>query len=261
MKKLLSLLVLPVFVLLCLTPAGCLKSPADLLKDGGKEPAGRQEQTPGGTQRAADEPSVTPDASGGTPGSLEGLTARGRDAMMRQGVACDYVMSGPGGTMTMKMWFQGYRFKTEGTFSGQKMISIVDLQEKTVITYYPDQNKAVKLSADAPEVKAKPPSDYLETPDFGRAQVLETVVYDGARCKVVLLPEAGGGPTKMWIREDCGIPVRVETTAADGARTVIEYKNLRIGVPPGTFELPLGVEVTDLNRLLDQLPKMPGSPQ
>lgn len=261
MKKLLSLLVLAIFILLCLALAGCLKSPADLLKGGGKEPAGRQEQAPGGTQPAAEELSVTPDASGGTPGSLEGLTARGRDAMVRQGGACDYVVSGPGGTMTMKMWFQGYRFKTEGTFSGQKMIGIVDLQEKTVITYYPDQNKAVKLSADAAEVKAKPPSDYLETPDFGRAQVLESVVYDGTRCKVVLLPEAGGGQTKMWIREDCGIPVRVETTAADGARTVIEYKNLRIGVPPNTFELPPGVEVTDLNRLLDQLPKMPGQPQ
>ncbi|MBC7325977.1 MAG: hypothetical protein H5T99_11820 [Moorella sp. (in: Bacteria)] len=63
---------------------------------------------------------------------------------------------------------------------------------------------------------------------------------------------------RMWVREDYGLPVRVEVTSAAGGKTVMEYKNLRVGpLPPDTFKLPTGVEVTDINQLMKQLPSLP----
>lgn len=260
MRKMLSLCAMLVFALTCLTLAGCAKSPIDLIKGDKKTSGQTAENQPTGGQPPVNQPSGNRDSGQEKPaGSLQGLVAKGMN-LMETGIAFDYIMSGPGGTISQKMWVQGYKFKTEGAFGGEKMISIFDLEGKTLITYYPGKNEAVKLSADNPEVKAKPPGDYIKKTDFTRGQVLETTVYDGARCRVILLPEDNGGQTKMWIREDCGIPVRVETTAPGGGKTVTEYKNLQFGpLPTSTFELPPGVNITDINQMLEQLQKAPGS--
>lgn len=260
MKKMLSLGAMLVFALTCLTLPGCAKSPVDLLKGDQKTSGRMAENQPAGGQPPVNQPSGKQDSGQEKPAaSLQGLVDKGMN-LMDKGIAFDYIMSGPSGTISLKMWVQGYKFKTEGTFGGEKVISIFDLEGKTLITYYPGKNEAVKLSADSPEVKAKPPGDYIKKTDFTRAQVIETAVYDGVRCRVILLPEDNGGQTKMWIREDCGIPVRVEKTAPDGARTVTEYKNLQFGpLPPGTFDLPPGVNVRDINQMLEQLTKVPGA--
>ncbi|MEW6388679.1 MAG: hypothetical protein AB1491_14295, partial [Thermodesulfobacteriota bacterium] len=86
-------------------------------------------------------------------------------------------------------------------------------------------------------------------------KVLETVVYDGVRCRVVAVPAADGREeVRLWMREDYGIPVRVEVTSAAGGKTVMEYKNLQVGpLPPDTFKLPPGVEVTDLNKMIERI--------
>lgn len=88
-------------------------------------------------------------------------------------------------------------------------------------------------------------------------------VYDGARCRVISIESADGkDKTKMWVREDYGIPVRVETSASDGTKTVMEYKNLKIGKQPAdTFELPAGVVITDMGEMLKNMPQMPGGKQ
>ncbi|MDH7578393.1 MAG: hypothetical protein QHH75_11410 [Bacillota bacterium] len=234
------LLLLTVFILTCLALAGCAMSPVDLLKGRGKaktgQPAGGV-PAPGGTKRSL---------------SLQALVDHGMDVMKR-GVSFDYIVTGSSGTMTAKMWVQGYKFKFDGTFGGEKMVSIADLEKKEFITYYPTQNKAVKLAADSPEIKAEPPTRYIKMIDYSKAQVLGTELCNGASCRVVLLPGENGGQTKMWLREDCGLPVKVEATATGGGVTVTEYRNLKFGLPPGTFELPPGVEVVDINKMLEQL--------
>jgi outer membrane lipoprotein-sorting protein len=76
---------------------------------------------------------------------------------------------------------------------------------------------------------------------------------------VLQLQDAADKPqTKMWVREDYGLPVRVEVTALDGQKTVIEYKNLKVGaVPAENFQLPAGVPVTDMSGLINKLPQKP----
>ncbi|MDH7579114.1 MAG: hypothetical protein QHH75_15175 [Bacillota bacterium] len=138
--------------------------------------------------------------------------------------------------------------------------SFFDGDTNTIITYYPDQNKAVKLSGDRRQKTVLTPKEYMGGVDSARAKLLEKTVYDGVSCRVVLIPGADGKEeVRLWVREDYGIPVRVEVTSAAGEKTVMEYKNLRVGpLPPDTFKLPPGVEVTDLNKMMERLPSEPG---
>lgn len=115
---------------------------------------------------------------------------------------------------------------------------------------------AIKITADQLP-KTDTPTDYIgDLPDPGQVKIVGTEVYDGATCKLVEVAGAAGQEQmKMWLREDCGVPVKVETTSPDGSKTVMEYKNLKIGPQePGTFKLPDGVQVTDIGEMLKNIP-------
>jgi outer membrane lipoprotein-sorting protein len=177
-----------------------------------------------------------------------------------EGMSYEYILTVPAGKMTGRVWMQGKKVRTEGTVSGQRIITLVDGETNTVYTYYPDQNRAVKLSAGEQGEETQSPTDYIENTDLASAKILETTVYDGVKCRVVLVQSQDGSELRMWVREDYGLPVRVETTAPDGTKAVMEYKNLKVGPqPPETFKLPAGVQVTDLNEMMKGLPRVPGA--
>lgn len=177
-----------------------------------------------------------------------------------EGMSYDYILTAPTGKMTGKVWMQGKKVRTEGTVNGQRIITLVDGETNTVYTYYPDQKRAVKLTAGEQGEETQSPTDYIEKTDPAAAKVLGTAVYDGVKCKVVLVKSQDGSEVRMWVREDYGLPVRVETTAPDGTKVVMEYKNLKVGPqPPETFKLPAGVQVTDLNEMMKGLPQVPGA--
>jgi outer membrane lipoprotein-sorting protein len=240
MKRILAFL--PVLIMLCLLLAGC--------------GAGRQStwQEPK-DQSPAQEKAVQPVKEG----SVTELFAKGQQV---RGMSYEYVLTTASGEMKGKVWLQDNRIKTDAAVAGQRMISFFNGETNTITTYYPDQNKAVKLTADRQPKTVLTPKEYMGGVDSARAKLLEKTVYDGASCRVVLIPGADGKEeVRMWVREDYGIPVRVEVTSAAGEKTVMEYKNLRVGpLPPDTFALPPGVEVTDLNKMLEQLPSGPGGP-
>lgn len=177
-----------------------------------------------------------------------------------EGMSYDYVFTMPQETISGKMWIQGKSMKTEGTANGQKVVTIINGDTNIFYTYYPDQNTAMKLSSEGQAQETKTPTDYTNDVDPNVVKFIETTVYDGAKCKVyVMQNQATKEQVKMWVREDCGIPVRVETTLQDGTKMTMEYKNLTIGkLPPETFELPAGVKVTDMNEMMKQMPKIPG---
>lgn len=142
------------------------------------------------------------------------------------------------------------------------MNSFFDGDTNTIITYYPDQNKAVKLSGDRRQKTVLTPGEYAGRVNPAGAKVLETVVYDGVPCRVLLVSGEGDKEEmRIWVHQDYCLPVRVEVTSASGGKTVMEYKNLQVGpLPPETFELPPGMEVTDINKVLEQLPSDPREP-
>ncbi len=189
------------------------------------------------------------------------LLGKGKEV---KGMSYDYSLTMPEGKMmTGKVWMQDKKMKTEGTVEGKKIITIIDGDTNTVYTYYPDQNMAIKLSAPESGEKAPTPTDYTRDADPDKIKTLETTMYDGVKCKVMLIKSGEGKEqVKMWVCEDYGIPVRVEATAPDGSKTVMEYKNLKVGPqPPDAFKLPTGVKITDMNEMMKQMPQIPGGQQ
>lgn len=188
--------------------------------------------------------------------TLSDLFSKGQNV---EGFSYEYVLS-INGTQTFsgKVSVQGYKMRMESTVEGQKMITIADGQ--SFIGYNPDQNMAYKISVDQTQ-QAKTPAEYLKeaSVETEKFKTLETTVYEGMKCRVVSLEgTTGQEQMKMWISEDYGIPVRVETVTVDGSKTVIEYKNLKVGkLPEDTFKLPAGVQVTDMNDLTKQLQQIP----
>ncbi|MHB8986804.1 MAG: LolA family protein [Eubacteriales bacterium] len=239
MKKYLSLLALLVIVSFSFSLSGCGGK-----KDTAGQPSG---EPPKSEQTAKEEP-------------LADLLAKGKKI---EGMSYDYSIASKEITTSGKVWLSDKKVKSESTVNGTKLISIFDGGSNTVITYYPEQNKAMKISTGNTDNTAETPTEYAGDIDASKAKVLETTVYDGARCKVIQVENPGGKEkSKMWIREDYGIPVKVEITSSDGTQMVMEYKNLKIGKQPAeVFELPAGVVVTDMGDMMKNLPQMPGVKQ
>jgi outer membrane lipoprotein-sorting protein len=118
----------------------------------------------------------------------------------------------------------------------------------------------MKIQGEKSEQMADSPLDYTERVDPDLAVVMESEILDGVRCKVVTLPGEGDeGTTKMWIREDYGIPVRIEMLLPEGGNMVMEYKNIKMEqLPAETFQLPAGVEIMDLGKMMNDIP-VPGA--
>lgn len=180
-----------------------------------------------------------------------------------EGISYDCVVSEKGNvTLNSKVWMQGSKMKVEVTVEGQKLITFID--GDSVIGYNPDEKTAFKLSIDKVK-QAKSPNEYLNEANSqtDKYKSQETIVYDGVKCRVISLAGPDGKElTKMWIREDYGIPVKVETVGLDGNKNILEYKNMKVGpLPEATFKLPEGVQITDISELTKQLPQIPQVPK
>jgi len=185
--------------------------------------------------------------------SVTDLLSKGRNL---PGLTYDYVMTAKDTKMNGKVWVAGKKIKSEMVMENQKIISILDGDANVLYSYMPEQNMAMKMAFDPSKV-SKSPDQYSKELDAAKIKVLETTTYDGIRCKVLLMQETEGkGQTKMWVREDYGIPLRVEVTDPSGESMVMEYKNIKIGAQSADiFKLPAGVEVTDMSEMMKNLPK------
>lgn len=237
LKKIRVILLLVVFALACLAVAGC---------GGDKDSQSTSGQN---TAPPAKEESIAD------------LFAKGKKI---EGMSFDYVVTAKDSTMNGKMWLQGDKVKSETTVQNQTVVMIVDGQ--TLYTYQQGENMAVKFSLNNnPEQnqKVNSPYDYTDNVDTTAVTTLETTVYDGASCKVLLVKEkATNTEFKMWVREDYGIPVKIESTNPDGSKEVVEYKNIKVGPQPADmFKLPQGVQVQDMSEMMKNMPQGAGGNQ
>lgn len=188
--------------------------------------------------------------------SAADLFAKGKNL---PGLTYDYTMKmREGPAMTGKVWLSGKKMKTEATAENQKIITFLDGDANVVYNYMPGQSMIMKIPFD-PAKAAKSPDQYSKETDAAKVKILETVSYDGVSCKVVLLEDKPGqSQVKMWVREDYGIPAKVEVTEAGVLQMTAEYKNIKVGpVPPESFALPQGIPVTDMSEMMKQIPAKP----
>lgn len=126
----------------------------------------------------------------------------------------DFTMTSKDFVMSGKMWVQGEQVKTEMTTQGQKIITFID--GKSIVSYNPAEKTAFKITPEkGKEQMVERPLDYSgnihDKPE--KIKIIDSVIYDGVKCKVIEVVSADGKEhSKMWLREDYGIPVKVEVT-------------------------------------------------
>lgn len=230
MRRIGVLLLALMLVLTCFSLVGC----GGEKKDTGTQPVTGQEDAQPSEEISVDE-----------------LFAKGKQV---KGMSFDFIMTmADNELMTGKMWIQGEQFKQEFIIEGNQVINIFD--NDTFYSYRPAENMAIKFNLNDmqgnSEGNVDSPINYLDNVDTEVMTQVGTEYYDGAKCKVLLFKDKESTyESKMWVRLDYGIPVRIEATDSDGTKSVMEYKNIKVGsLPADTFKLPSGVEVQDLSEM------------
>ncbi|MGI6648875.1 MAG: LolA family protein [Bacillota bacterium] len=172
-----------------------------------------------------------------------------------EGMSYDYTYKDKSNTINGKFWVQGHKTRMETTVEGQTVVTIYD--GVTMYNYMAEEDMAIKITPDQSNLK-ETPLDYTEDIDTkpDKYKIVDSTVYDGVTCKVVVITTADGKEEcKMWVREDYGIPIRIEVDSQEG-KAVMEFKNLQIGPQPAEkFQLPAGVQVMDMTNMLNQIPQ------
>lgn len=166
-------------------------------------------------------------------------------------------MSGPDGNMvtTGKYYVSGKKVRMEMETQGMKTIMLYNGGSNAYM-YTPATNTAMK----APMPKEKSAGQWAESDeDLAKFKVVGHEKMGGYDCLVVTTTEEQSN-AKTWLREDNGLPVRIETSQGDN-KSVSEFKNYKIGAQADSlFELPAGAKVMDIPNM-PQGQNMPPMPQ
>ncbi len=148
--------------------------------------------------------------------------------------------------ITVKFWLKGYKLRWEGSYEGQSVVFLMDQSTQIAYTYIPAQGIAMKMDfSKAKETAGETPTEQAESVMDYNPVTLDTEVLDGKTCLVVEY-SSQTGEVKMWIWTKYGLPIRIETTTAEG-KAVAEIKNIDFGsIPDSMFELPAGVQPMEL---------------
>lgn len=200
---------------------------------------GKKEE-PAAEPEAAQTETESPETEAPAEPSLADLLAKGKEI---KGLSYDMTMTAPGMTLNGHYWVQGQNMKMDVKVEGQQAVNIVNMDEKVAYLYMPDQKMAMKMPIDGIETSgSKTPLENMDQIDPAEYQMGEKVDLNGVPCRIVT-HTAEGTSTKMWISEELGIPMRVETDV-NGEITTMEYSNLQVGdLPADTFKLPEGTQI------------------
>ena len=152
----------------------------------------------------------------------------------------DMVVTMPGfSVITTTTWVKKNKMRMEMSMQEIATVLLTDQDAKTMYSYMPAQNIAMKVNYDQAQ---KPATQEAGSIADYNPKNLGTESIDGKTCLVVEY-SAEQATTKMWIWEDRGLPVKVEKTSTEG-KTIIDYKNYDFSdIPDSMFELPSGVQI------------------
>lgn len=178
--------------------------------------------------------------------SASDLFAKG---MAVDGFSYDYVITMPTGEkLTHKMWVKdgNMRSEVENPGGGEPILSIINMDEGMVYVYQPETNYALQMPIDESDVDTTSPKDYFTQSDVEDILFTSRETFDGKEC-LVYESKYEDGKGKIWIWEEAGMPLRVETTS--GTETIIvEFLNFSIGnIDDSMFQLPSGAQIMDMS--------------
>jgi outer membrane lipoprotein-sorting protein len=169
--------------------------------------------------------------------------------MTLDGFSYDYVITMPTGEkLTHKMWVKGgnMRSEMENPGGGAPTLSIINMEEDMVYIYQQETNFAMQMPIKESDVDTTSPKDYFNKSDPEGLLFTSREIFDNKEC-LVYETNYEGGQGKIWIWEEGGMPLRVETTS--GTETIIvEFLNFTIGnIDDSMFQLPAGVQIMDMS--------------
>ena len=242
-KKILGTLICLVVMLVLITGCGGNNS-------GGGTPApqesGNEPQANSDEPSSADSSGVPAEADEAAFPSVSEILAKSKTAE-NEGMYFEYDIDMETGAMEGKTWVKGNMIKNEITMEDQIIISIINMDQDEAYTYMPAENIAIKTDIDLSSLDGfHRPTEYTDELSPDQYEILETTVYDGRKCWIIISTN-DQVEMKMWVSEEYGIPLRIEAEV-EGFKTVIEYKNIQIGsVGNDVFTLPPDVEIMPLD--------------
>lgn len=212
-------------LLVLLTAAGCSRSgPAEQKDSANKESISVQSS---GTAKAK---------------TLAEIVAQGQN---HPGVYCEYVVRpDQGSVLKGKLWIAGANLRSESIETGQSTAIFIRNSGKGYnYMFTSGEKKAIKVTDTHPAEDISPVEILQNVSQT--TQPLGKEIKDGKNC-VVIKYEQDEVNNRVWIWEDYGVPIRVESTY-NKSTTVMEYNNYKFeAIPEAMFELPQGMDITAL---------------
>ena len=149
-----------------------------------------------------------------------------------------------GQTMTMKMdgaRATKMRMQEEGPEGIEVMI--LDFENGVMLSYNTATNEGFKLPIGEQEAEEAPAPWEDYNPD---QKILGSETIDGVDCWIVEIT-GDEGPGKMWIGKQDGLMRRGEAPGGTAVFTITEVNS----VPDSAFEVPEGIELSDMSDLGD----------
>ncbi|MFA5309337.1 MAG: DUF4412 domain-containing protein [Dehalococcoidales bacterium] len=196
---------------------------------------------PAGTTSPASTTSPTT-SNTGNDNTLADILGKGSDLIS---IKYDMTINANGEqSITATVYQKNRNMREDMSMSGMSVIMIFNTDDNVMYIYYPDQKMAIKQALNEDMVPAGNLQDTSDIMDYS-PNVTGTETIDGHVCAVVYYEQPGAGSVKMWIWEEKGFPVKMETTTSSGT-TTIEFTNISFSdIPDSTFELPDDVQIQE----------------
>ena len=147
---------------------------------------------------------------------------------------------------TVKMWRKGNKMRMEGSFEGQSIIYLMDVDNQLAYMYFSAENTAMEISlGEVQESVGESPTEQSESVMRYNPTTLGTEILDGKSCLVIKYTTATE-EVKMWTWTKYGLSIKTESTTDEGT-SIIELKNIDLSaIPDSMFELPAGAQIMDI---------------
>ncbi len=204
-------------------------------------------------------PSATP-APTATSTAASGPSVADLAARARQNTEYSFTLrvTAAGVSYSGKTYVKGMKIRQEASVGGQNVIFILDGEQKVAYVVMVDQKTAMKVDFSQIASQVENPVEQVSAlPPDVRYVGTETV--DG---KTAAVYEVVSGQTKskMWIWTERGLPLKIQADSPSGPATV-EFLDYQFGPQPDSlFELPPGVQVTEIPGGLPTMVPVPPKP-
>lgn len=154
------------------------------------------------------------------------------------------------GSYTTQIWIMDEKMRSEGEWEGQMFVTIQD--EEHYYTLDPNTMTAMRFPIEESDTMMDDFDDEPRIDEFAVDEDWENLSYEGEETlngvqTYVIIDRSDEAEYKMWIHQEYGIPMRMESSGASPEDDyVMEVTNLQVGeVSDEDFEIPDDYEIMD----------------